>query len=78
MKTAIYLPDEVFQRVEDATARLGISRSEFFRTAAELWLRDLSGDSITEAINDVIGKAGETDNDAFLAEAARRLEESGP
>lgn len=78
VKIAISLPDEVFQRAEDAASRLGISRSEFFCTAAERWLRDLSESSITDAIDEAIGEAGDTENDAFLTEAARRLKPPGP
>lgn len=71
MKTAISLPDEIFERVEAAAKRLGVSRSEFFARAAERWLNDLDDDRTTEAINQVIaGLAGET---AFTDAAAQAL-----
>lgn len=75
MKMAISLPDEVFHRVDAASKRMGISRSEFFRTAAERWLRDLNQADITEAINDVLGEGYEDENEVFLSRSARLLKE---
>jgi metal-responsive CopG/Arc/MetJ family transcriptional regulator len=74
MKTAISLPDAVFSQVEEASTRLGISRSEFFRTAAELWLKELKRDDLTKAIDGVIGDVDDDSNDEFLTTAARRLD----
>jgi metal-responsive CopG/Arc/MetJ family transcriptional regulator len=71
VKTAISLPDDTFQRVEVAAARLGVSRSEFFARAAERWLHDLDDDQTTEAINRAIdGLAPDT---AFTDAAATLL-----
>jgi predicted DNA-binding protein len=54
MKTAISLPDDTLHRVDCAAKRLGISRSEFLRGAAERWLDRLEDDATTEAINHAI------------------------
>ena len=51
MKTAISVPDETFQRVEQAAKRLGVSRSEFYSRAAQSWLDALEDQDTTEAIN---------------------------
>ena len=51
MKTAISVPDETFQRVEQAAKRLGVSRSEFYARAAQSWLDALEDDDTTDAIN---------------------------
>ncbi len=51
MKTAISVPDETFQRVEQAAKRLGVSRSEFYARAAQGWLDALEDEDTTEAIN---------------------------
>lgn len=67
MKTAISLPDETFERVERAAARLGVSRSEFFARAAERWLDTLDDHATTEAINRAIA---ELDDDAAFTNAA--------
>lgn len=71
MKTAISLPDDVFDRVERAAAKLGVSRSEFFARAAERWLDALDDERTTEAIDRAI--AGLTDDTAFTDAAAAGL-----
>lgn len=57
MKTAISIPDETFQRVEQAAKRLGVSRSEFYARAARSWLDALEDDDTTEAINLAVDEA---------------------
>jgi metal-responsive CopG/Arc/MetJ family transcriptional regulator len=71
VKTAISLPDETFERVERAAAKLGVSRSEFFARAAERWLDALDDDTTTDAINRAI--AGLDDDAAFANAAAAAL-----
>jgi metal-responsive CopG/Arc/MetJ family transcriptional regulator len=71
MKTAISLPDETFERVEQAARRMGVSRSEFFARAAERWLDSLDDERTTDAINRAI--AGLPDDSAFTDAAAAEL-----
>jgi metal-responsive CopG/Arc/MetJ family transcriptional regulator len=71
VKTAISLPDETFQRVERAAAKMGVSRSMFFARAAERWLVDLEDDDTTEAIDRAI--VGVRDDRAFTDAAAAAL-----
>lgn len=73
MKTAISLSDETFERVEAAARRLGVSRSEFFATAAERWLDELDDDGTTEAINRALEGEDQTEDLAFLSAAAAAL-----
>jgi hypothetical protein len=54
VKTAISIPDATFARVEEAAARLGVSRSEFFTQAAERWLAHLADAETTIAIDRVL------------------------
>lgn len=56
MKTAISLPDPLFEEAERVAARLGLSRSELYARAISRFVREQSGDAITEAINRVVGK----------------------
>lgn len=58
------------------SARLGVSRSEFFARAAERWLRDLDDDQTTEAINRAID--GLTPDTAFTDAAATLLVDDAP
>ncbi len=51
MKTAISVPEATFVRVDEAAARLGVSRSEFYARAAERWLAELESSSVTDDIN---------------------------
>ncbi|MGI8518171.1 MAG: ribbon-helix-helix protein, CopG family [Acidimicrobiia bacterium] len=72
MKTAISVPDRVFERVEKAARRLGLSRSEFFARAAERWADELEQDQLTEQLNAVLGGIDADENDEFLNAAARK------
>jgi metal-responsive CopG/Arc/MetJ family transcriptional regulator len=74
VKTAISVPDPIFERVEQASARLGVSRSEFYARAAERWLAQLDDDGTTAAIDRAID--GSDVDAAFTSEAARSLAES--
>jgi metal-responsive CopG/Arc/MetJ family transcriptional regulator len=74
VKTAISIPDETFQRVEESVAELGISRSEFFVRAAKKYLDELAADSVTAQINAAID-AGAVDEelDRDVSEHSRRF-----
>jgi metal-responsive CopG/Arc/MetJ family transcriptional regulator len=71
VKTAISVPDETFQRVEQAAKRLGVSRSEFYARAAQTWLDALEDQDTTDAINHAI--EGLPDDAAFADAAAAAL-----
>lgn len=71
MKTAISVPDDTFQRVEQAAKRLGVSRSEFYARAAQSWLDALEDEATTDAINQAI--EGVSDDSAFTDAAAAAL-----
>ncbi len=53
MRTAIYIPDDVFSMVERVAQRLKISRSELFRRAVQEYIDDLASNDITEKLNTV-------------------------
>ena len=57
MKTAISVPDKVFDRVEKRVKALGMSRSEFYARAAERYLEDLDGEGLTARIDAAIAAA---------------------
>lgn len=73
MKTAISLPDQVFEGVERGAAELGISRSEFFARAAQRYIDELDRNSLTERINAALAVTGPDDSNADAAAAGRRL-----
>lgn len=59
MKTAISVPDETFDRASRRAQQLGISRSEFFSTAAMRYLEDLDRESLTARIDEALGLVGD-------------------
>ena len=53
MKTAISIPDRVFQSAEKLAARLGVSRSELYATALAALIEKHSEAVITAQLNEV-------------------------
>lgn len=64
MKTAISVPDQVFERAEQAARCLNLSRSQLYSAALEEYLNRLGDDPVTEALNALADDfaAGETPN----------------
>jgi metal-responsive CopG/Arc/MetJ family transcriptional regulator len=58
VKTAISLPDEVFEAADRMARRLGISRSELYVRAVRAYLDDLRRHDVTERLNAVYGEGG--------------------
>ena len=67
MKTAISVPDRTFERATQRANELGISRSEFFATAAERYLDELDSGSLTERIDAAVARMDATDDAADAA-----------
>lgn len=53
MKTAISLPDHVFEDAEKLARRLGMSRSELYAKAVSQYLSDHRGAGVTEKLNEI-------------------------
>ncbi|HEX4963796.1 MAG TPA: ribbon-helix-helix protein, CopG family [Thermoanaerobaculia bacterium] len=51
MKTAISLPDPLFEAADQLAKRLGMSRSELYATAIEKYLRSHRNEEVTAALN---------------------------
>lgn len=77
VKTAISLPDAVFERAERLAGKLGLTRSRLYAVALEQYLdqTDDQPDPVTEALNRI--HADQPPPDDFLAVAAKRLIDSG-
>jgi metal-responsive CopG/Arc/MetJ family transcriptional regulator len=73
MKTAISVPDEIFERAAGQAAELGISRSEFFARAARRYLDELANQSLTSQIDEALQAAGDDDSAAAAVTSSRRL-----
>ncbi|MCP5107623.1 MAG: hypothetical protein GY950_29820 [bacterium] len=55
MKTAIYIPDDIFSRAEKIAKRLKISRSELYSKAIKEFVNHISTENITQRLNAVYG-----------------------
>ena len=77
MKTAISVPDEIFEQAAGQAAELGISRSEFFARAARRYLDELAAQSLTSQINQALEAAGDDGTGAEAVTVGRRLLTAG-
>ena len=75
MKTAVSIPDELFERVERLAERVRRSRSEVYTAALREYVARHSPDEITDAMTRVCDQVG-TAPDEFPAIAARRVLEN--
>jgi antitoxin MazE6 len=58
MKTAVSIPDRVFQSAEKLAARLGVSRSELYAKALAALVEKHREDVVTAQLNEVYGPQG--------------------
>jgi metal-responsive CopG/Arc/MetJ family transcriptional regulator len=72
MKTAISIPDEVFDVAEKLARRQGVSRSRLFSDAMREYVARHAPDEITDAMNRVVADIGDSGAD-FAAAAARHV-----
>jgi predicted transcriptional regulator len=71
MKTAISIPDEVFQGAERLARRTKRSRSRLYGDALKEYLARHAPDEVTEAMNRACAQVGDA-KDAFVSSSARR------
>ena len=72
MKTAISLPDDTFDRASRRAKELGVSRSQFFATAAQRYLDSLDRESLTARIDQALALVGDDPETAAVIRAGRR------
>ena len=53
MKTAVSIPDPIFESAEQLAHRLGMSRSELYSKAITSYIQEHRNDSVTEALNKI-------------------------
>jgi len=56
MKTAISIPDSIFEAAERLAKRFGISRSQLYTNAVTDYVRGHRRDGITEKLNEIYEK----------------------
>jgi len=72
MKTAVSIPDEVYEGAERLARRAKKSRSRLYGDALREYLARHAPDEVTEAMNRACIEVGET-KDPFVSTAARRI-----
>jgi len=72
MKTAVSIPDQVFEQAERLARRTRKSRSHVFSSALREYVARHSPDEVTEAMDRVCADVG-AEGDPFVAQAARRV-----
>lgn len=72
MKTAVSIPDDVFEEIERLARRSRRSRSEVFSAALKEYIARHAPDEVTDAINRAVDEIGDQ-RDEFVAAAARRV-----
>jgi len=72
MKTAVSIPDKVFEKAERLARRSKRSRSELFSAALSEYIARHAPDEVTEAMDRVCADLTEQ-NDAFVIGASRRV-----
>ncbi|HEX4954251.1 MAG TPA: ChpI protein [Thermoanaerobaculia bacterium] len=53
MKTAVSVPDALFQAADELAERLGLSRSKLYSAALESFVREHDEDAITAQLNEL-------------------------
>jgi metal-responsive CopG/Arc/MetJ family transcriptional regulator len=75
MKTAVSVPDDVFEGAERLARREGRSRSEVYSAALREYVARHDADEIADALNDVVASIG-VGMDPFVTEASKRMLEA--
>ena len=71
MKTAVSVPDDVFERADRLARRSGLSRSEVYSRALREYVARHAPDDVTQALNNVVATIGD-EGATFASEAGRR------
>jgi predicted transcriptional regulator len=75
MKTAISIPDEIFEKAEHLARRMNKSRSQLFSNAVEEYVDRHSTNRVTEALDKALSEVN-VKTDSFVAEASHRILEN--
>jgi metal-responsive CopG/Arc/MetJ family transcriptional regulator len=72
MKTAVSIPDEIFQTAERLARRMKKSRSKLYAEALSEYVARHSSDEATESMNVALKELGNA-SDSFVAAATRKV-----
>ncbi len=71
MKTAVSIPDEIFEQADELARRMGTTRSALYARALVEFVARHDSDRVTELMNAALDDVGIVDTE-FLTAAARR------
>jgi metal-responsive CopG/Arc/MetJ family transcriptional regulator len=74
MKTAIYMPDDIFSTAEKSARRLKISRSELYTRAIKEYIAELEFESTTEKLNTIYAQEDSKLDDGWRQLQKRELQ----
>lgn len=77
MKTAVSLPDDLYERAEQAAQRLGVNRSQFYARALTKYLHDIGPDPVTDRLNELAAEQAKERTAPESSAAARSMIDSG-
>jgi hypothetical protein len=66
MKTAVSIPDLLYEKAEETASYMGIPRSKLFALALEEYIERHSVKMITEKINEVYERIDQSEFDQYL------------
>jgi metal-responsive CopG/Arc/MetJ family transcriptional regulator len=72
MKTAVSIPDDVFEQAETLAHRAKRSRSEVYARALKEYVARHAPDRVTEAMDHALEQVNEPATDKFVSRVARR------
>lgn len=77
MKTAVSLPDDLYERAEQAAQQLGVNRSQLYARALAKYLQDVGPDPVTERLNELADEHAKERTAPESSAAARSMIDSG-
>ena len=75
MKTAISVPDEIFESADALAGKLHVTRSKLYSMALEQFIKENEKENTTQKINEYIEKYGQPIDQAFLDFGLREMRE---
>ncbi len=72
MKTAVSIPNELFESADGLARRLGMTRSELYARALREYLKEHRGEGITDRLNEVYGAVEDISLDPAVARMQQR------
>ena len=73
MKTAISIPDSIFQAAENLANRLGLSRSELYVKAMNEYLNSHKNQNVTKKLNEIYASNDSTIDSEVLSMQTRSI-----